>query len=475
MKNRGNLIESLAKEMGSADLGDQRRSKRLAEMVGKIAQGPDRSFPDIFTDPAQLSAAYRFFSNPEVGHEAILTSHVLGTVTRAKERGTVLVVHDTTELSFGGESRRQGMGRLRTSGQGFYAHVGLVLDADGSREPLGLAGIRTVFRQEKKGHRTAAQRRQDPENESRRWSSLALESDGLLRGQAAAIHLMDREGDSYPLLSELTKASLRFVVRLCHDRMLEGDNGERGGMLQQEVSSTPFIAEREVPLSLRGRRGRTAQQQRIHPPRQMRLARLRFSALSVKLRRPNNYPKESLPDSLSINVVRVKEVDAPAGVAPIEWLLATTEPVETPQDILRVVDWYRARWVIEEFNKALKTGCAFEARQLETQHALLNALALLAPIACLLLRIRSLARTAPTQPAAPLFPPLELTVLRAMAPVPLSDEPTVQEVLAAIARLGGHLKRNGPPGWLVLFRGYKKLQAFAQGWAAAMATAQQKM
>jgi hypothetical protein len=45
------------------------------------------------------------------------------------------------------------------------------------------------------------------------------------------------------------------------------------------------------------------------------------------------------------------------------------------------VDCYRGRWTIEEYFKALKTGCQYERRQLETAHSLLNALAILAPVA----------------------------------------------------------------------------------------------
>jgi hypothetical protein len=39
--------------------------------------------------------------------------------------------------------------------------------------------------------------------------------------------------------------------------------------------------------------------------------------------------------------------------------------------------------------------------------------------------------------------------------------------MLAIARLGGHLKRNGEPGWLVLGRGYLKLLDLAQGFLIA--------
>jgi hypothetical protein len=41
----------------------------------------------------------------------------------------------------------------------------------------------------------------------------------------------------------------------------------------------------------------------------------------------------------------------------------TTEPIDTPEQILAVVDGYRHRWKIEELFKALKTGCAYEKRQ----------------------------------------------------------------------------------------------------------------
>ena len=36
---------------------------------------------------------------------------------------------------------------------------------------------------------------------------------------------------------------------------------------------------------------------------------------------------------------------------------------------------------------------------------------------------------------------------------PLPSSPTVADIMAAIARLGGHNKSNGPPGWKLLWRG----------------------
>lgn len=78
-----------------------------------------------------------------------------------------------------------------------------------------------------------------------------------------------------------------------------------------------------------------------------------------------------VPKSLTLNVVEVREVDPPKNEAPVIWRLATTEPVDTEEQVAAVVDAYRQRWLVEEFFKALKTGCRFQQLQLESSRALL--------------------------------------------------------------------------------------------------------
>ena len=171
--------------------------------------------------------------------------------------------------------------------------------------------------------------------------------------------------------------------------------------------------------------------------------------------------------SLALNVVRVWELTPPEGEKPVEWLLLTSEPITTPEQIARVVDWYRSRWVIEEFFKALKTGCSYEKRQLESFHALRNALAIFAPIAWQILLVRTEARHRPESPARGVVSEDQLAVLRAAARKPLPSAPTARHVMLAIAALGGHLPRNGEPGWLVLARGLEKLDTLTAGWRLA--------
>jgi hypothetical protein len=65
--------------------------------------------------------------------------------------------------------------------------------------------------------------------------------------------------------------------------------------------------------------------------------------------------------------------------------------------------------------------------------------------------------------------PLQIEILRTMGQRPVPPKATALEVLLAIAGLGGHLKRNGFPGWQVLGRGHQRLLDYEAAWTAAQA------
>ena len=132
--------------------------------------------------------------------------------------------------------------------------------------------------------------------------------------------------------------------------------------------------------------------------------------------------------------------------------------------------------MIEEFFKALKTGCCIEERQLESRHALLNTLALFLPIAIHLLWIRTCARDAPDTDATELFTPLQLTVLSHRSYRRMPAQPTARDALWALAGIGGHIPNNGWPGWQVLGRAFETFVEAVLVWKLAMhAGAQAKM
>jgi Transposase DDE domain len=208
------------------------------------------------------------------------------------------------------------------------------------------------------------------------------------------------------------------------------------------------------------------QRRRTHPARESRVAKLCFSATKTTFKRPNIVGADK-PKTIGVNVLHVFEQDAPEGQEPIDWLLYTTEPLKTKTEIELVVDYYRCRWQIEELNKALKTGCVVQTRQLESLDALTTMLALTLPIAVELLALRALAREEPERSAEALFSKPQLAALRHQCTHrPLPKNPTAKDVLWCIAGLGGHIKNNGAAGWQVLQRGMEKFVHFAAGWCA---------
>jgi|SRR5271166_3236892 len=452
-------VAGLSGEIEGADFGDERLRRRAVRLLQALAAEPDKSFPQVFRDDSQLEAAYRFFNNDAVDPANLLEPHVAATALRMQSREVVLAVHDTTTMSFRPDGQRQGLGRLRSAGQAFFAHFCLAVAGDGTREPLGVLGLSAHVRDG----------RSDKANERDRWCE-QVEAVSKRIDPKRVIHVMDREADDYRLLMLLSEGGHRFVIRLAVDRLLQADEEHQARKLSQALAMVRVQATREVPLSRRTKGLRSPKQLHIHPVREGRTASLAFAATAVTLRRPTTQPKE-LPASLRVHVVRVWEPTPPAGESPVEWTLVTGEPIDNADDLLRIVDFYRARWTIEEYFKALKTGCSYEKRQLETLDGLLNVLALYAPIAWQLLRFRSEARRQPDAPATTVLTTTELDVLRRFHRKPLAESPTARDALLAVAALGGHLKRNGEPGWQSLGAGYEKLRTLAEGWDAALAAA----
>jgi hypothetical protein len=443
-------------ELAGADFGDRRLTRRLLKLVERLGPDPSASFPDAAGDDATLEATYRFFQNESVTPERILAPHIAATVRRCREAERVIIAHDTTELSF--PSKREGLGRVNDAGTGFFAHYAIAIADAECRRPLGVLGLHTYTRQGPPKREKHTERIAEEERESFRWASLVENVAPMLGPEVETIHVMDSEADAFWLFRRLVESGTRFVIRLTHDRAVLED-GERM-LLSESVRGIEGRLTREVALSARAAPHRAEAGRKRNLTRSTRSAMLVFSACSLTLAAPKNEPKVK---TLKLNVVHVREVDAPPGVEPVDWKLITTESIETIEDLERIVDAYRARWRIEEFFKALKTGCAIEKRQLESLSTLLNALAVFTPLAMQLLDLRSMARDAPDVPASEILRPVQLLVLQRHRSTRLRIDATARDALLAVARLGGHITNNGEPGWVVLGRGYEKLLVLEEG------------
>jgi hypothetical protein len=451
-------------EVETADFGDKRLTARLVRLAEQLAKAPDQSFPKAAGSAAALEATYRFLGNEAVTPAAILEPHVAATRDRCSQAAVVFVAHDSTEFRF--RSEREGLGRVAGDDtHGFIGHFAVAVSA-GTRAPLGILGMEPVFRERGGRPGTKRERRTLEEKESRRWLELVRRVDAVVADVGTAIHVMDREADAYELLAGFCEGQYRFIVRLQFDRAVDTTVGR--GRISDVLRRSKTLLTREVTLSARvPQRHDPPSRAEKHPYRKMRRATLRVSASSVTIRRPRHLGP-SAPETLRLNVVRVKEVGAPTGVEPVEWRLVTSEPIDTTADVAAIVDGYRARWVIEEYFRALKQGCAYEKRQLESKDALLNALAVFTPVAWQLLALRQLSRDDADLPADRVLSPLKIKLLQRHPDTKLCQAPTIRQAMLAIAALGGHIKNNGDPGWLVLGRGYEDLLLLERGAALAL-------
>jgi hypothetical protein len=447
-------VAALVSDAKNAEFSDPRLRARLANLTAKLAASPSESFPKILSS-AELEGGYRFFGNHVVTPDGILSGHFDSVCAASRREPTALVVHDTSTFAFDADGARKGLGRLRSEGQAFFAHVSLVLSDDGQRRPLGLAALTTWVRGEGPSH-----------GEKARWWNGVQRSSEHLDGARNVVHLMDREGDDYALLERLVEGKHRFIVRLNHDRLLSKSGPNSPRKLSEAMLQVECLVQREARLSKRTDGARSPKQKSAHATRGARNAKLSIGSSSITFKRPTTLDSTVTP-TLTLNVVRVWEAEPPEGEAPIEWLLVTSEPIDSPEALLLTVDRYRARWTIEEFFKALKTGCSFPERQLGDYEGLINALAVFAPIACRLLALRSAAHHDGSAPATRVLEPDEIEVLRALGRRPLPTNPTTRDALLAVAALGGHIKWAPDPGWLTISRGFAELQTLTRGWRAA--------
>jgi hypothetical protein len=454
--------------MEGLDLGDRRLNERVRHNLGRMQRHPDASFPEVF-DEAELEAHYRLSNNERVHPGAILAPHHDKSWERAvAEPEFRLVLHDTTDITFDGTVARDGLAYDGKKSH-LYAHVSLCVGLDDAPVIHGVVGVLFYAVALSRWQPLGLAADVPPLSVgSERWSQAVRSAHETAPPGSPLVHVMDREADDYSLFSMIVEAGDQFVIRACQDRIVEHERTT----LNLWLEDAPWVLEREVHLSRRvghrAPRGMAA-----HPAREHRSARLAVRTDAVSIVKPVARRRGKLPAALTLNLVEVVELDVPDGETPVHWRLLTTLPVSTPIELALVVDIYRKRWLIEEYFKALKTGCAVEERQAESASALLNTVALLVPVAVRLLQIRSAARTLPNAPSHGMLDAVEILALRALVPrAKLSRMPTNSEVMNAIGLAGGRLRSNGPAGWMVLGRGLERLLEFSAGWRAALSSMQ---
>jgi hypothetical protein len=435
---------------GTADLGDRRRTRRLVAVATQIAADPAASLPDQAETWADLKASYRLFDRPEVTFAAVADPH--WQLSRACGPGRYLVLDDTTELDFGRARQITGLGPTGNGGgRGFLLHSGLLVAAQGDAV-RGLAGQVLHYRRPAPKGETRSQRLKR-KRESAVWGEL-IDQVGPPPPGAEWVHVMDRGADDFEVLCHCQQQRAGWVLRAksLHRKALAPDGRET--TVQAYLDTLPVAGTYRLPLRARpGQPARTATVEVRHGP---------LTLLPPKLQSP--YLKGLPARPIGQWVVWVREVGAPTGVAPIAWVLYTSLPVTSLAEALEVVGSYERRWLIEEWHKALKSGCQVTSRQLKTHQRLEALVGVLGVEAVRLLQLKALARAEPQRPAAGVVPGRLLVLLQRLRGA-VAAPWTVGQFFRELAKLGGFLGRrgDGEPGWITLWRGWEKLHLMLRG------------
>jgi Transposase DNA-binding len=444
-----------ARAFPGLDLGDKRLDRRFGLVAQAALEHPEKSLPDKFHDPAGYAGCLRLLNHPAVTHDKLLSCHQVALLDRLEQRrGTVLLVHDTTELDFSGHATLAAdLGQIGNGGgRGFLCHNSLAVDP-GSGEVLGLAGQVLHCRPHVGKGEGVAAKRERADRESRLWLR-AIDDIGPSPPDKLWVDVADRGADTFEFLQALVDRRRSFVVRSTHNRALEvGGQAEAAPhLLHDLLRAEPGQARWEVEVS-------------APPGRAARVARVQACARAVTLRPPHVRRGQSRREALPLWAVRVWEADPPAGEGPLEWLLLTDQPVADAGALREVVGWYERRPVIEEYHKGQKTGVGTERLQLQDAGSLRAAIALLSVVAVAIVNLRVAARDErqAEQPARRHVPELWVRVLSVWRHQE-ARELTVREFTLALGRMGGHLNRksDGLPGWITLWRGWERLHTMIE-------------
>jgi hypothetical protein len=447
--------EWAAEELGEAQMGDRRLTRRLVSIAQAFYARPQASIPHACQSRAETKATYRFLDHPETSMEKVLAPHAEATLGRMSREAVVLAVQDTTSLNYTAHPATQNLGPIGyrlDRGIGLILHSTLTFTRQGT--PLGLLDVQCWAREAadfgKKHRRHSVPIEQ---KESSKWlRSFRKVAEAQKRcPQSSLVSVGDREADIYELfeLALGAPAGPKLLIRAEQDRLLaEGQGHLWEKLAHQEVAG---IQEIHVP------------RQKNRPPRVARLE-VRFAQVTVKPPQRKRRRNE-----LTLWAVWAREAEEPTEGDRIAWMLLTTCPVTTFDEAIEKLAWYTIRWGIEVYRRTLKSGCKVEERQLGHAERIETCLAIDMVVAWRIFHLAKLGRETPEVPCTVFFEEAEWKALVAYVthnPHSPNHPPTLREAMRMVASLGGFLGRkgDGEPGTKSLWLGLQRLDDLSSMW-----------
>ena len=475
-------------EFADADLGDTRLDERLRQLARQFYGKPMSPITMACEGTAGVKAAYRFFDNEKTSMDKVLQPHIEATIRRMHGRKLVLVPQDTTSLNYTAHPATDGLGPIHngaTGAIGLELHSSLAFTPDGT--PLGLLHAQCWARDAEPRDKAGIKTVPIEEKESFKWIEAYRELAAIQKRcrHTRLISITDREGDVYDLFAEARDTAgpglLVRQERSRRRRVTSGDDQQE--LLWDAMRQLPVAA--VVDLHLPRRDGRPARTARVdvrfgtvtlNPP----AGKQHLGPVSVwaVYAREKEAPSERATSDAERPERAASDAD-PTAADPLEWMVTTTEPTDTPDAAVERLEQYGVRWGIEVFHRTLKSGCSMEDRQLHNAKRLTTCLAIDMVVAWRIFYLTKLGRETPDVPCTVFFQDDEwraLVCFSKRTPERATAPPTLAQATVMVAKLGGFLarKRDGDPGTETMWRGLQRLDDITATWQILSPDAAQK-
>ena len=449
-----------------AKLGDMRRADRLVSTAANMARSSGKSIAlSCRGNEAELEGAYRLIRNDNVSPDMIRVAGFQHTAKEAVSVAEILALEDTTSLSYKHQVAADlgKLGQKTDRSRGWWVHSVMLLDSHTTRT-IGLI------------HQDWWCRPNHPEDadekESGKWPDAShFCRERLGETMSRVISVCDREADILSYIQDKQKHNERFVIRAKHSRIIENSDIK----LFEYLEAQPILGTYSIDIAQKGMKTNKGKATN----RAARKAKLTVKVASVTLN-----AKEGVR---SVNVIYAQEKASATVTEPLRWILLTTEPIETLKQALHVIDIYAARWRVEDFHKAWKTGAGAERQRMTEPQNLERAVSILAFIGVRLLQLREVmtlalylrkkglsdaASSIENQCCDSVLEADEWRVLLQYYKIIGHDGKTAPDMKWAyksLAKLGGFTdsKRTGMASWSTIWEGWDTLQALVSGYRLA--------
>ncbi len=266
----------------------------------------------------------------------------------------------------------------------------------------------------------------------------------------------DREADIYSAWASVPQTNIHMLGRAMSDRSLAS-------------GSTLFTAAAQFPVA--GRRTIELRAHDVAHPKRSAVVELRYG--EVEICQPRGERDHSLPPTVWLRLVDVREVNPPEGVEPLHWRLLTTHEITDTAGAWQIVGWYQLRWIIEQLFRVMKSqGLQLEDSQLASADRLVKLAAAATKAACVDIQLTQGRDGIDQMPASNLFSEPEIETLVVLGPTLEGNTDRQQNhypmrslAWAAwiIARLGGWNCYYKPPGPITFRRGLEQFYPIHRG------------